>query len=487
MKTQSQINKHLTAYKNGTVDSPNRVKTWTSYDPAFGTMEPGAIDVDKYYHAQCMDLTVDYSLWLSDNKFRLRGNAKDAINNKLPEGWRLVENRPETVPKKGWIAVFTSGTYSQYGHIGIVYNGGNTNTFQILEQNWDGTASRKPSLRWDNYYGLTHFIVPPVASKSKPKKEVKNTAPTQTKKSSKKIKVIDKHITGWTMTKRGHNPKGVVIHNDGSVGTAKTYYNSIVNADYNRLARGVAHSYIDRNTIWRAIDESRIAWHVADGVNPGSGNYEYYGLEVCESMSASDKDFLANEQAVLEESARLLKKWGLPANRNTVRLHNEFSQTSCPHRSMRMHTGLDPLKQGITEKARLKLKDYFIKQIRAYMNGDKPKSTTVKSKPASASTPATRKDANGYKVNKYGTLYKPEKATFTANYDIYTRYVGPFTSCPQAGILRAGQSVVYDTVCKQDGYIWVSYTAYDGKDVWLPVRTWDRATDSVGRLWGVIS
>ena len=153
---------------------------------------------------------MDYSLWLSDNKFRLRGNAKDAINNKLPEGWRLVENRPETVPKKGWIAVFTSGTYSQYGHIGIVYNGGNTNTFQILEQNWDGNAWRKPSLRWDNYYGLTHFIVPPVASKSKPKKEVKNTAPKQTKKSSKKINVIDKHITGWTMTKRGHNPKGVV-------------------------------------------------------------------------------------------------------------------------------------------------------------------------------------------------------------------------------------------------------------------------------------
>ena len=204
-------------------------------------------------------------------------------------------------------------------------------------------------------------------------------------------------------------------------------------------------------------------------------------------MSASDKDFLANEQAVFEESARLLKKWGLPANRNTVRLHNEFSRTSCPHRSMRMHTGLDPLKQGITEQARVKLKDYFIKQIRAYMNGKKPKSTTVKNKPASASTPATRKDVNGYKVNKYGTLYKPEHATFTAGYNIITRYVGPFTSCPQAGVLKAGQSVVYDTVCKQDGYIWVSYTAYDGKDVWLPIRTWDRQTDSVGTLWGTIS
>ena len=29
----------------------------------------------------------------------------------------------------------------------------------------------KPSLRWDNYYGLTHFIVPPIAKEiEEPKK-----------------------------------------------------------------------------------------------------------------------------------------------------------------------------------------------------------------------------------------------------------------------------------------------------------------------------
>lgn len=46
MKTQAQINKRLEDYKNGVVDSPYRVKTWKSYDPAFGIMEPGAIDAD---------------------------------------------------------------------------------------------------------------------------------------------------------------------------------------------------------------------------------------------------------------------------------------------------------------------------------------------------------------------------------------------------------------------------------------------------------
>lgn len=89
-------------------------------------------------------------------------------------------------------------------------------------------------------------------------------------------------------------------------------------------------------------------------------------------MSASDKDFLANEQVVFQRAAEKLKKNNLPANRNTVRLHNEFSQTSCPHRSMKLHTGLDPLNHSITESARLKLKDYFIKQIRQYMDGKQP-------------------------------------------------------------------------------------------------------------------
>ena len=79
--------------------------------------------------------------WKSKNV----GNAKDAFNNKFPTGWKVIENLPSTVPQKGWIAVFSSGTYAQYGHIGLVYDGGNTNSFEILEQNWNGYANKKPT------------------------------------------------------------------------------------------------------------------------------------------------------------------------------------------------------------------------------------------------------------------------------------------------------------------------------------------------------
>lgn len=120
------------------------------------------------------------------------------------------------------------------------------------------------------------------------------------------------------------------------------------------------------------------------------------------------------------------------------------------------------------------------------MKGSTPKVTTVKNKPGSASTPANRRDMNGWKINKYGTYYKSEVARFTPNTPIKTHYVGPFRSCPVSGVLQPGQTVRYDTVCKQDGHVWISYTAYNGKDVWLAVRTWDKNTDSLGKLWGTI-
>ncbi|MFJ1244901.1 autolysin, partial [Bacillus amyloliquefaciens] len=119
-------------------------------------------------------------------------------------------------------------------------------------------------------------------------------------------------------------------------------------------------------------------------------NKNYYGIEICQSIGASDKVFLANEQASFQEAARLLNKWGLKANRNTVLLHMEFSQTSCPHRSMKLHTGFDPVTQGVPSQAtQLKLKDYFIKQIRAYQAGKVPTASVAKGTSASSNTKST--------------------------------------------------------------------------------------------------
>lgn len=103
---------------------------------------------------------------------------------------------------------------------------------------------------------------------------------------------------------------------------------------------------------------------------------------------------------------------------------------------------------------------------------------------SSSGDPSTN---DGYKTNEYGTLYKAESADFTANSNITTRTTGPFTSMPKAGVLEAGQTIHYDEVMKQDGYVWVGYNSNSGTRIHLPIRTWNESTGEVGPLWGNIT
>lgn len=481
-KTQAQIEARLKAYAKGNVDSPYRIKKPTSYDARFGKMEVGVIDADAHFHGQCMDLIVDYMLWLTDNKTRLWGDAKQAIQNTLPSGYKLVPNKPETIPKTGWIAVYTTGSYAQYGHIGIVNNPGNTTKFQILEQNWNGLANKKPQLRWDNYYGLTHFITVPYAeSKKKPvAKKKASKKPAATKKKPFKLKYNRDEVKGYKLPKRGYKPKGIVIHNDASSLTAEQWRNALVNAPLSTLERGVAHSYISNGYVYQALPEGRVAWHTANN----EGNKNYYGIEVCQSMRATDKQFLENEQQAFQEAARMLKKWKLPVNRNTVRLHNEFSATECPHRSMALHAGYKSSMRA-PQAVINKTKDYFISQIKAYYNGKIPTGSTVSSSKPTTST--TNNTPSGWKTNSWGILYKAEHASFTPTVDfIYTRSVGPSRQNPIAGQLYRGQTINYSEVQKFDGHVWVSWNTNAGITVYMPIRTWNAQTGKMGPFWGVI-
>lgn len=421
-------------------------------------------------------------LWLTDNKTRMWGDAKQAIQNTLPSGYKVVPNKPETVPKTGWIAVYTTGSYAQYGHIGIVNNPGNTTKFQILEQNWNSLANKKPQLRWDNYYGLTHFITVPYAE-SKKKSTAKKKAskkPAATKKKPFKLKYNRDEVTGYKLPKRGYKPKGIVIHNDASSLTAEQWSNALVNAPLSTLERGIAHSYISNGYVYQALPEGRVAWHTANN----DGNKNYYGIEVCQSMRATDKQFLENEQQAFQEAARMLKKWKLPVNRNTVRLHNEFSATECPHRSMALHAGYKSsmrAPQAVVNKT----KDYFISQIKAYYNGKIPTGSTVSSSKPTTST--TNNTPSGWKTNSWGILYKAEHASFTPTVDfIYTRSVGPSRQNPIAGQLYRGQTINYSEVQKFDGHVWVSWNTNAGITVYMPIRTWNAQTGKMGPFWGVI-
>lgn len=427
-------------------------------------------DYDNAYGWQCFDTANYYWHQLFGHGLKGGGAADIPTHNNFKGEATVHENTKSFLAKPGDVVVFNRNYGGGYGHVGIVV-GATLNQLDVVEQNWNGGGLNKTEVtarRKHNYDFPMWFIRPNFKADQK--------------KKGKTLKYNRDEVKGYSLPKRGYNPKGVVIHNDAGSATAMQYHDSLVNAPLAQLENGIAHSYISGDTVWQALPESKIAWHTANN----NGNTNYYGIEVCQSMSASDKDFLYSEQSVFQEAARLLKKWNLPVNRSTVMLHCQFVSTACPHRSMKLHTGWDPVKQGRPSQAIInKLKDYFISQIKQYYEGKIPDGETIDPKPA----PKPDNNTGGWRKNSYGILYKAETATFTCTVSsgIITRYNGPWTGHPQAGLLQIGQSVVYDEIEDFDGYIWISWVTNNGTRVYMPIGNSDGRGNRIGNAWGTFS
>lgn len=457
------------------------------------SLEGKYLDYDGWYGAQCYDLANYYWSYISGRTLQ-GAKAKDIPNDNDFEGLATVyENTVDFKAQEGDIVIFNENYGAGCGHVAVVLNGnydGNYMQFVSLDNNWQGggwtSGPEQGGKGWEtatrvvHNYDIPMWFIRPLYKRTKPNKPSKQ-------KPKKLIYNRDKVARASILGKRGYKPKGIVLHNDASVASAMGYHDQLVNASEQRLEVGIAHSYISGNRVWQALPESYIAWHAGQSW----ANRNLYGIEICQSKSASDKDFLANEQSSFQEAARMLKKWGLPVNREIVRLHNEFSPTECPHRSMELHAGYKT-SQRAPQNIVNKTKDYFISQIKAYYNGEIPKGSTDKgsSKPSSdGSTNATNTD---WKQNKYGTWYKAENATFTnGNQPIITRLSSPFTTAQFGYNFQPGGYVNYDEVCLQNGHVWVGYN-WNGYRYYLPIRTWNGASPNsssygLGDLWGVIS
>ena len=156
--------------------------------------------------------------------------------------------------------------------------------------------------------------------------------------------------------KRPGKPKGAVIHNDYGAMSPQEYVKWLIRRKASgQLNLGFAPYYINSSAILRADNTNNKAWHTANN----EGNIWYLGYEVTESYYGiiGDKEFIKNEDMTLRQVAEDFHYYGLKPNRDTVRLHKQFSSTSCPHRSWDLH--------GKSTNA---VKDYFIKKVANYMN-----------------------------------------------------------------------------------------------------------------------
>lgn len=148
-------------------------------------------------------------------------------------------------------------------------------------------------------------------------------------------------------------PIGVVIHNDAGPLTGVGYKSFLAN---HPLENGFAHYYVSEGSILLAQYTDRIAWHTGNAW----GNANLIGFEVCQSMTASDAQFLRNEEETFKLVAEVMKSYNIPINEKTVWLHKELSPTACPHRSWELHG-----------RSVVSVKKYFVERIQYYANGGK--------------------------------------------------------------------------------------------------------------------
>ncbi|EMF0039656.1 N-acetylmuramoyl-L-alanine amidase [Enterococcus hirae] len=194
--------------------------------------------------------------------------------------------------------------------------------------------------------------------------------------------MITKGIAG----RRNGKVKGVVIHNDAGSNAANVsfYKRYVTNSN---AANGFAHYYIASDGMVQMEDEANMAWHTANS----DGNANYIGIEACQSMGDKNQ-FLANEAKAIKLAAEILKRHGLQPNKSTVRLHNSFSATACPHRSQEIHG------------PGAKTQDYFISEIKKYMGGSTP---TGKPHPSPAGN-IDKFEKQGDKIICDGWVYVPQ-------------------------------------------------------------------------------
>ena len=446
-------------------------------------------DYDNAYGWQCFDTANYYWHQLFGHGLKGNGAADIPTHNNFKGEATVHENTKSFLAKPGDLVVFNRNYGGGYGHVSIVV-GATLNQLDVVEQNWLGgglnktevTARRKHNYDFPMWFIRPNFKAEP--KKTKPKKETAKkptSKPATSKKKGKTLKYNRDEIKGYNMAKRGYKPKGVVIHNDAGNATAMQYRQSLLNAPLSRLELGIAHSYISGNEVWQALPEGKVAWHTANQ----NGNTNYYGIEVCQSMGATDKQFLENEQSAFQEAARMLKKWGLPVDRSTVKLHNEFSATQCPHRSMQLHAGYTST-QRAPQNVVNKTKDYFISQIKAYYQGTIPKASTVA--PVKPSKPANQKNS-GWQKNVHGTWWLKKAGTFTCGgAPILTRINSPSLEVAEGYWFQPGGYTPFDEYCVRDGHVWIGYN-WQGVRYYLPIRTASGTppNHNVGPLWGVIS
>lgn len=158
-------------------------------------------------------------------------------------------------------------------------------------------------------------------------------------------------ICGGVAGRRGYNPLGIVIHNDAGCDKANADFYKTWLTSHN-LESGFAHYYVGSDSILQAEDDYNEAWHCANT----EGNRNFLSVEVCQS-EGDELTFRKNEDKAFKLVADKCVLYEIEPSVDTIKLHMQFSATSCPRRSIAIHGG-----------NAVACQNYFIGRVKEYID-----------------------------------------------------------------------------------------------------------------------
>ena len=118
---------------------------------------------DNYFKGECLSLVKHYikEVFGIDPPASGCNGARcywSIFPSPLDSIFEKVPNRPDLVPKKGWVAVWDGSVGGGAGHIGIVADDKATkSTFNSFDSNWGSKTAQIVTHNYNNVYG---FLVP---------------------------------------------------------------------------------------------------------------------------------------------------------------------------------------------------------------------------------------------------------------------------------------------------------------------------------------
>ncbi|KRM98753.1 N-acetylmuramoyl-L-alanine amidase [Loigolactobacillus rennini] len=260
------------------------------------------------------------------------------------------------------------------------------------------------------------------------------------------------------------NNKYVVLHDVGTESGARdnaSYFKNNWNSSYTYTQYVVG----DGGQVYQVGQPGYVAWGAGTYANANSPVQIELGHA---NTYAQFKQDYAAYVKLAHDSAR---QFGIPLQFNNINggiiTHNFVSQNMWGNHS-------DPVgylnKWGVSQET---LGKDVVTGVSSLGTADQP----VADKPASNQNPGT---TNSNLQRHLAAGFKAENGTFVnGDTPIQVRHLAG-TGALRAGMLPAYASIKYDSWINYDGYTWVHYVGYNGRDLYLPVHP----TGTTNNLWG---